>query len=130
MNSCDTEQAKLTSLSRQELYDQVWQTPVRKLAEQFGVSDVGLAKICKKHGIPRPPVGYWARVAFGKRVKRTPLPDLDDEALEEVRIFRSAFFGESDALATPDPSRPPIVVPEKLSKPHRLVEDTRTCLKS
>ncbi|MDZ7736870.1 MAG: hypothetical protein U5P41_12800 [Gammaproteobacteria bacterium] len=32
----------------EELYQQVWQTPMSKLAEQYGISDNGLAKICRK----------------------------------------------------------------------------------
>lgn len=43
-------------LTRKQLYDRVWKTPMRTLAKEFGLSDVGLAKICRKHNIPRPPV--------------------------------------------------------------------------
>jgi len=39
-------------LSRQELYDLVWDMPMRRLAASFGMSDVALAKHCKKAGIP------------------------------------------------------------------------------
>ena len=46
---------KSIRMSRQELYKKVWSTPVVKLAKQFGLSDVGLAKICKRHNVPRPP---------------------------------------------------------------------------
>ncbi len=46
---------------RKELYDQVWAEPMRTLAPKYGMSDVGLAKICKKLSIPRPGLGYWAR---------------------------------------------------------------------
>ena len=59
-------------LTRQELYDQVWSTPMRKLATLYGLSDVGLAKICESHNIPRPPRGYWAKKEFGKAPPRTP----------------------------------------------------------
>ena len=52
--------------TRQELYDLVWSTPMVKLAKEFGLSDVGLRKICVKHGIPTPPLGYWAKLNFGK----------------------------------------------------------------
>lgn len=52
-------------MSREELYALVWETPMRRLASRFGFSDVGLAKICKKHRIPRPARGHWARLEFG-----------------------------------------------------------------
>jgi hypothetical protein len=48
-------------LTRAELYEKVWATPMRMLAKEFGLSDVGLAKICRKHNIPVPPVGFWRR---------------------------------------------------------------------
>src|SRR5208337_2792418 len=44
------------TLSREELYERVWSEPMRTIAPEFGLSDVGLAKICKKHRIPRPPI--------------------------------------------------------------------------
>lgn len=46
-------------------------------AKRFGISDVALRKTCMKHGIPTPPLGYWAKVAHGKRVVRPPLPALN-----------------------------------------------------
>lgn len=64
------------TLSREELYDLVWSEPMRTLAPRFGMSDVGLAKVCRRHSIPRPGVGYWAKRRHGKRVKKTPLPKL------------------------------------------------------
>jgi hypothetical protein len=48
---------KTVTLSRKELYDQVWAEQMTKLAVRYGLSDVGLAKICKKYKIPRPPRG-------------------------------------------------------------------------
>jgi len=61
------------TLSRDELYEQVWSTPMVRLAKEYGLSDVGLAKVCKKHNIPKPPVGYWAKVQAGRRISRPPL---------------------------------------------------------
>jgi hypothetical protein len=50
-----------TQVSRQELYDLVWSTPMRALAAQFGISDVGLQKTCARAMIPTPDRGYWPR---------------------------------------------------------------------
>lgn len=61
-------------ISRADLYDRVWKTPLRKLATEFGISDVGLAKACRRHDIPTPPQGHWTRVEHGKGVERPPLP--------------------------------------------------------
>ena len=38
--------------NRQELYEKVWQFPLRKLAVEYDISDVGLAKVCRKLEIP------------------------------------------------------------------------------
>lgn len=46
---------------------------MRKLAKTYGLSDVGLAKVCTKHDIPRPPRGYWAQKQLGYSPEQTPL---------------------------------------------------------
>ena len=71
-------------VTRQELYDLVGETPTRHLCQQFGLSDVGLANTCKRHDIPRPSYGYWAKKAAGGQVKRTPLPRCEDEHLQKI----------------------------------------------
>lgn len=65
-------------IKRAELYRRVWETPIRTLAKEFDISDVGLAKACRKHAIPLPPVGYWTKVQHGKPVSKPPLPRGDD----------------------------------------------------
>jgi len=64
----------MTRLSRQALYEMIWNEPISKVAPRFGISDVALSKICRKHGIPRPPRGYWAKLAAEKPVTRISLP--------------------------------------------------------
>lgn len=59
---------------REHLHELVWSKPVRSLASEFNLSDVGLAKACKRADIPRPPRGYWAKLKVGKPVRKTPLP--------------------------------------------------------
>jgi len=60
--------------SRQQLYGLVWSSPITSVAKTFGVSDVALAKVCKKAGIPIPPRGYWARLKANRHVLAAPLP--------------------------------------------------------
>jgi hypothetical protein len=45
------------SLSREELYARVWATPITKLAAEFGVSDVALAKTCRRKQVPTSAAG-------------------------------------------------------------------------
>lgn len=40
------------NLSRQQLYDMIWERAVSKVAPEFGISDVALRKQCVKHAIP------------------------------------------------------------------------------
>jgi hypothetical protein len=60
-------------ITREELYKQVWRTPMSKLAKEYGVSDVAIAKACKRLAVPRPGRGHWAKLRHGKRMKRIPL---------------------------------------------------------
>ncbi len=62
------------TIARQALYDAVWAQPMTRLSKEFGVSDVGLAKACRKLSVPIPPRGYWARKAAGKPVIQAALP--------------------------------------------------------
>src|ERR1039457_4988169 len=49
----------LSRYNRDDLYKKVWAQPMRTLAKEFGVSDVALAKTCKKLFVPVPGRGYW-----------------------------------------------------------------------
>ena len=69
---------------RGELYDRVWATPMRTLAASVGISDVGLAKICRNANIPVPPRGYWARKSASQAVSIPPLPPRFPGASEGV----------------------------------------------
>src|ERR1041384_3175062 len=63
-----------TTVSREELYRQVWESPASRLCEQYGISGRGLKKICDRLEVPSPPRGYWAGLAAGQKLKHTPLP--------------------------------------------------------
>src|SRR3990167_9667185 len=61
-------------MKRCELYEKVWATPMTQLAAEFGISDVGLAKACRRHAVPAPPRGYWAKLRAGQKPAQIPLP--------------------------------------------------------
>jgi hypothetical protein len=52
----------------------VWNEPVETVAKRLGLSDVGLGKLCRRHNIPTPPRGYWARKTVGTHDPIPPLP--------------------------------------------------------
>jgi hypothetical protein len=60
--------------NREELYKEIWEQPMLKLAPKYGISNVMLAKVCRKLRIPVPGRGYWARQQSGQSVSRKPLP--------------------------------------------------------
>lgn len=66
-------------LTRKQLYEMVWNDAVTSVAQRLGMSDVGLAKLCRRHGIPLPARGYWAKRAAGQAVTQTALPNPDDD---------------------------------------------------
>lgn len=69
-----TDDKKPMTLSREDLYELVWSKPMMELAKDFGISDVALAKRCRRLGIPVPGRGYWARVDAGQIPYRPKLP--------------------------------------------------------
>lgn len=79
-------EAGMTVMSRQALFEAAWQRPLTDIAAEFGISDVGLRKICDRHDIPTPGRGYWAQVRAGKTFTRPKLRPVSDPRKKEVHI--------------------------------------------
>ena len=62
------------TVTREQLYEQVWSVPMWTLCEKYGLSDNGLRKICRRLNVPVPTRGYWAKVEAGNRSRRLKLP--------------------------------------------------------
>jgi hypothetical protein len=73
-------------LTRRAMYDLVWSRPMTKAAEDLGISDVGLKKICDKHRVPTPPRGYWAKRDAGKSTKQIQFHSTSDPQHEHIVI--------------------------------------------
>ena len=71
---------------RESLHELVWTAPVLEVAKRLGVSDVGLAKLCRRAVIPTPGRGYWAQVESGQRIGQTPLPPAPEGLPSLLRI--------------------------------------------
>jgi hypothetical protein len=120
---------------RDKLYQEVWAEAVTTVAKRYGISDVGLRKVCKKLAVPLPPLGYWAKLAAGSKSTIPPLP----KHAGPTEIVRRRFV--SDEPVEPDPehllarrefeARPEnrIAVSETLDSPHRLVAATEQALR-
>lgn len=121
-----------TKLSREELYKEVWKTPIHQLSGKYGLSDVGLAKVCKRMGIPRPPRGYWRRLQTGGKPHKVALPKPREDDKLEVEL--SGNPGKARTSGTPATKkqsrvakRPP-VLSDALDNPHPLVATALTQL--
>jgi len=86
--------------TREEFYELVWSKPMTHLAKDFRLSDVALHKICRKHDIPNPPLGWWAKHAAGQKVKRIPLPKAKAGVALTVIIASGEVRQEPDTLAS------------------------------
>jgi len=69
-------QETVETVDRETLYNEVWSEPVSVVAARYGLSDVGLAKICRAWAVPLPSRGYWAKVKAGRVMRKVPLPEL------------------------------------------------------
>jgi hypothetical protein len=73
--------------TRVEIYEGVWAVPAARLAKQIGVSDTAIRNACERHAIPRPGVGYWARLAAGQQLDRPPLPPAEPDTPSEIAFY-------------------------------------------
>ncbi|MEM8804293.1 MAG: hypothetical protein AAGF55_17340 [Pseudomonadota bacterium] len=118
---------KSATITREELYRAVWTTPMSRLAEDYGLSDSGLAKICRRENIPRPPRGYWAKHAAGKALKKTPLPKTSDARLIIIRpttVAPPPIELPPEVIKQVDKARATesgLAVPERLLRPHPVI---------
>jgi len=123
-------------MKRSDLYDKVWSVPMTRLAAELGISDVGLAKACRRHSIPVPPRGHWAKLKAGQHPPRTPLPapeldvavqlatrDLEEVARQRVAEERRKVALQEQASSVQD--LPPLVFATDLEKAHPLVKATQ-----
>ena len=121
------------SVTREKLYEEVWKTPILQLSKCYGISDVALAKVCRKMDVPRPYRGYWSRLQAGQTPKKTPLP------MAKAATVISHEFTRRDSVVTLSRSQPikleraelrsPIIVPPSITKPHPLIKASRAELK-
>jgi hypothetical protein len=117
---------KVKPVSRETLYEQVWSTPMSRLASTYGASDVGLAKACDRHNIPRPGRGHWAKPEHGKPVRQVPLPPCDAPEMQTIRLEKAGTGStrvptERGMVA----KRVPVTVSDRLSSPLPLVAATK-----
>lgn len=125
-------------MTRQELYEKVWDRPVTTVAREIGLSGTALAKACRRKKVPLPPLGYWAKVRHGKKVKRPSLPDLQEGESEEIefwvqqkkRIDEHLDSAAKAKIALEQEAGNRIVVEAHYQELHPLVKRTQESLKT
>jgi hypothetical protein len=121
---------------RESLYQEVWAAPMRTVAKRYGISDVGLKKICIKLNIPLPGAGFWIKVEHGHKFTPPPLPSLMPGQPEEHLVTQQKppiyIAPDSDAhrlILSEKNQEKTIEVTQRLTKPHPLVARTEAALK-
>ncbi|WP_448092369.1 hypothetical protein [Pseudomonas lini] len=84
-----------------ELFEKVWQTPMVKLAHEIGISEVALAKACRKANIPLSGRSQWAKSEKQRPCKPRP-PAGEGKVRFQVldRIALPTTTGTDPALRT------------------------------
>jgi hypothetical protein len=108
------------TLSRKQLYNRAWTTPIDTLARELGLSGRGLGKLCGRYNIPVPPRGYWAKKAVGKRVVQPPLPT--PGTYDQKLLFNTS--GEMAVAQVAETELHPLIVAESLAANHITVSES------
>ena len=125
-------------LTREQLYEKVWSQPISILAKEWGISDVGLAKICKRYNVPRPGLGHWARKQHGYNPIQPPLPQLQGQSIIEIQPVKkqNRLLDPKQAQEAAQKSAcekemgSQVIVPRTLIDPHPLVIKTEKSLRT
>lgn len=88
-------------VTREELYQEVWQAPMTKVAEKYGVSSSYLARVCKQLSVPRPERGHWAKLAAGHKVIVPSLPEAKPD--HDLTWCRSGVVDPTKNVISPEP---------------------------
>lgn len=122
-------------MKRSELYEKVWTTPISRISRELGISDVALSKACRRHAVPTPPRGYWAKLRAGHQLKKAtlPYPEKDGEVFLAITAPEKRVRAERDRRrqeewleghAEQSSEQPPLAIPDSLDGAHQLVRFT------
>ncbi|MEN9875198.1 MAG: hypothetical protein RLZZ529_195 [Bacteroidota bacterium] len=119
--------------TRKELYDIVWSITLSKLTEQYAYTNDGVKKICKQFDIPMPDGSYWSKLKFNKQFKKEKLDPLFsgvDKIILRIREEGNPININQTPLTIrtkeiENDVKSPLIVPEKLSRPDILIQNTK-----
>lgn len=121
---------KTNTLTRQELYDMVWNESLTAISKRLNIPYPHLRKVCEAMNVPVPPNGHWSKLRFGKAVEIIELP-LDYEAENQINLFQDSktasnpkvltFHKKSAVDLIREDKSLNLSVPKKLTNPDELV---------
>ena len=115
-------------LTRKELYDLVWLTPITKLSLQYAITPDGIKKLCQEFDIPIPQNGYWSKIKFNKPIiKEKFITNYigEDKIILTIREEGSEVSLDQSPLTILtkqilNDKNAPLVVPDRIAKPDIL----------
>ena len=76
----------LLSISRKDLYDEVWSVGMTKAAKKLDIPYHNLKKACVDYGIPLPTQSYWSQLYMGNEKPSQPkLPNAEDSVVITIK---------------------------------------------
>ncbi len=92
--------------NRNDLYTEIWEQPMVRIAAKYGISAVMLGKVCRKLQIPVPGRGYWVKKEFGKPVEQIPLQEAKNIPVVQRLKQVSSPMSQQNSIAVPEPTDP------------------------
>lgn len=120
-------------LSRKELYNLVWSTPLSKITLQYAYNNDGIKKICKQYDIPMPDASYWSKIKYNKKVKIEELNPVFigvDKVVLTIREEGNSINVNQTPLTIRTKEiesnpKAPLRVPDKIANPDILIQNTK-----
>jgi hypothetical protein len=117
-------------VTRNDLYRQVWSTPLVQLAARYKTTTAELTTMCTRMNVPRPPSGFWLKKSSGKPVAQDELPPADSKTILETTIATTPEKPGSspprvefeNQLSIARARYAGLYVPEDIGHPHPLIE--------
>jgi len=106
----------LQYLTREELYERIWEAPMTAIAQPLGIPASKLTEYALEMAVPRPPIGYWTKLRAGKAVLRPPLLRRPPGAAVWVESRGEPFWNRTHSEMLADPLPPPPVFTESLEE--------------
>jgi hypothetical protein len=124
---------KTITFTRLELYDLVWQKPMGLISKLHGISNYGIRQACTTLKVPLPHASYWIQLKHGYSWTAKLSESYDGP--ESIDILKKKYETKVP-LPIPSPivaltkeiekdTKAPLKVPNKLTKPHRLIQITK-----